>query len=315
MWEIMEEKEKMKFGKYSVEISNRDKVFFPNSKYTKGDLIDYYEKISELMIPYMKDRPISMLRFPDGINDKQFYQKDAPDYFPDWIEVKRVKKQDGGSTNYVICSNTATLVYLANQACITPHIWLSKKDKLDYPDRMIFDLDPSDNDFSKVKSVAGKLKKFLEKDLNLPVYLMTTGSRGLHVVIPLERSSNFDEVRDFARTVAKHLEAENPEEITTATHINKRGNKLYMDTARNGFGQTSVAPYAIRPIEGAPVATPIDWEELENPALTPQTYNIKNIFLRLEKKTDSWRDINRHSVSITSARKKIAEIMKQSNKS
>ncbi|MCJ7756725.1 MAG: non-homologous end-joining DNA ligase [Gillisia sp.] len=307
----MEEKEEKKFGKYSVEISNRDKIFFPNSKYTKGDLIDYYEKIAELMIPYMKNRPISMLRLPDGIDDKQFYQKDTPDYFPDWIEVKQVKKQKGGTTNYVICNNTATLVYLANQACITPHIWLSKKDKLDYPDRMIFDLDPSDNDFSKVKSVAKKLKKFLEKDLDLPVYLMTTGSRGLHVVIPLERSSNFDEVRDFAQTIAKHLEAENPEEITTATQINKRGNKLYIDTARNGFGQTSVAPYAIRPIEGAPVATPIDWEELGNSSLTSQTYNIKNIFLKLGKKPDPWKSMDRHSVSITSARKKLDEISKQ----
>jgi len=307
----MEEKEKIKFGKYSVEISNRNKVFFPNSKYTKGDLIDYYEKIADLMIPHLKDRPISMLRFPNGINDKQFYQKDTPDYFPDWIEVKQVKKQKGGTTNYVICNNTATLVSLANQSCITPHIWLSKKDKLDYPDKMIFDLDPSDNDFSKVKSVAEKLKKFLEKDLNLPVYLMTTGSRGLHLVIPLERSSNFDEVRDFAQTTAKHLEAENPEEITTATQINKRGNKLYIDTARNGFGQTSVAPYAIRAIEEAPVATPIDWEELGNPSLTAQTYNIKNIFLRLGKKSNPWKNMERHSVSITSARKKLDEFIKQ----
>ncbi|WP_372920265.1 non-homologous end-joining DNA ligase [Salegentibacter sp.] len=306
----MEEKEKRKFGKYSVEISNRDKVFFPKSKYTKEDLLDYYEKISDIMIPHMKDRPVSMLRFPDGINKKQFYQKDAPDYFPNWIEVKQVKKQDGGTTNYVICNDTATLVYLANQACITPHIWLSKKDKLDYPDRMIFDLDPSDDDFSKVKLVAEKLKFFLEKDLNLPVFLMTTGSRGLHVVVPLERSSNFDEVRDFAQISAKHLEDENPEEITTATQINKRRSKLYIDTARNGFAQTSVAPYSIRPIEGAPVATPIDWEELENASLTPQTYNIKNIFLRLGKKSDPWSDINRHSVSITSAREKLAKIIK-----
>jgi len=307
----MEEKEKMKFGKYTVEVSNRDKVFFPKSKYTKGDLIDYYEKISDIMIPHMKDRPISMLRFPDGINNKQFYQKDTPDYFPDWIEVKHVKKQEGGTTNYVICNNTATLVYLANQACITPHIWLSKKDKLDYPDRMIFDLDPSDDDFSKVKSVSEKLKKLLKKDLDLPVYLMTTGSRGLHVVVPLERSSNFDEVREFAQTIAKYLETENPEEITTATQINKRGNKLYIDTARNGFGQTSVTPYAIRPLEGAPVATPIDWEELGNSSLTSQTYNLKNIFLRLGQKSDPWKDINKHSVSITPARKKLDEIMKE----
>lgn len=211
------------------------------------------------------------------------------------------------------CNNTATLVYLANQACITPYIWLSKKDKLDYPDRMIFDLDPSDNDFSKVKSVAEKLKKFLEKDLDSPVYLMTTGSRGLHVVIPLERSSNFDELRDFAQKSAKYLEAENPDEITTATQINKRGNKLYIDTARNGFGQTSVTPYAVRPIEGAPVATSIDWEELENSVLTPQTYNIKNIFLSLGQKSDPWRDINRHLASITSARKKLAKIIKCNN--
>lgn len=306
----MEVEEKMKIGKFSVDISHRDKIFFPNSKYSKGDLIDYYAKISEIMIPYMKDRPISMLRFPDGIKAKQFYQKDTPDYFPDWIEVELVKKQDGGTTKYVICNKAATLIYLANQACITPHIWLSKRDKLDFPDRLIFDLDPSDNNFSKVKSVAVKLKKFLEKDLDLPVFLMTTGSRGLHLVTPLNRRSNFDSVRDFAQKIAKHLEFENPEEITTAAHINKRGNKLYIDTARNGFGQTSVAPYAIRPIEGAPVATPITWEELENIDLTAQTYSIENIFLRMEKIPDPWKDINKHSASLTSASKKLAGIIK-----
>ena len=153
------------FGNKSFEVSNLDKVFFPEEGYTKGDLIEYYEKISDTIIPYMKDRPVTMIRFPNGIEDKRFYQKDAPDYFPEWIETKAIKKQEGGKTNYVICNDKATLVYLANQACITPHIWLSRKDKIDYPDRMIFDLDPSKDDFSEVKTAAKKIRKLLEDEL------------------------------------------------------------------------------------------------------------------------------------------------------
>ncbi|MDT0691488.1 non-homologous end-joining DNA ligase [Salegentibacter sp. F188] len=264
-------------GEHQFGISSRDKVYFPKSGVTKGEIIDYYEKISEVMLPHLQDRPITMLRFPNGIEDQKFFQKDAPDYFPEWIETLEIEKQEGGTTNYVICNNTATLVYLANQACITPHIWLSKKDKPEYPDRMIFDLDPSRDDFSEVKTAAKRISSLLEKQLKLPVFLMTTGSKGLHIVVPLKPEENFDEVRDFAQEIAGYLEGQFPEDYTTAIRKNKRENKIFLDVARNGFGQTTVAPYAVRPIEGAPIATPIDWDEL-NSLDSAQKYNLKNIF-------------------------------------
>ena len=296
----------MKVEKYSFEVSKRDKVFFPKKKYTKGDLMDYYEEISETMIPHIKDRPVTMIRFPHGIKDIQFYQKEAPDYFPDWIELKEVEKKEGGTTNYIICNNKATLVYLASQACITPHIWLSKKDKLEYPDRMIFDLDPSDNDFSKVKSVAKKLKNLLNNELGLPVYLMTTGSRGIHVVVPLQRNKTFDEVRAFSQSIAHYLENKNSEEITTAQRKDKRGTKLFIDTTRNAYGQTTVAPYGVRPKEGAPVATPINWDELTS-LHSSQYYNMKNIFKRLAHKDDPWKNMNQYAATINTAMRKLHE--------
>lgn len=298
----------MKIVNFKFEVNNRDKVFFPDKKYTKGDLMDYYEKISETIIPHIKNRPITMIRFPNGIADKQFYQKDAPDYFPDWITLKKIKKKDDASTNYVICNNKATLVYLASQACITPHIWLSKIDKLDYPDRMIFDLDPSEDDFLKVKSVAKKLKNLLNDTLNLPNYLMTTGSRGLHIVVPLQQKEKFDEVRSFAQSVAQYLEQCNAEEITTALRKNKRGNKIFIDTSRNAFGQTVVAPYGVRPKNGAPVATPLNWDEMDDPSLnSSQVYNMKNIFKRLERKIDPWKHINKDATTLNAAKKKLLE--------
>ncbi len=299
------------FGNKSFEVSNLDKVFFPEEEFTKGDLIDYYERISDTIIPYMKDRPVTMIRFPNGIEDKRFYQKDAPDYFPEWIETKAIKKQEGGKTNYVICNDKATLVYLANQACITPHIWLSRKDKIDYPDRMIFDLDPSKDDFNEVKIAAKKIRKLLEDELGLPVFIMTTGSRGLHVVVPLKRTKTFDEVRQFAQKAARYLENQYPDEMTTAARKNKREDKLFLDVARNAFGQTGVTPYAVRPIKGAPVATPLDWEELGRSSLSPQSYNIKNIFRRLASKEDPWKNLDASAVSLTSAIKELDKIFKE----
>ena len=304
-------REEKKFGQHSFEVSNLDKVFYPKEGYTKGDLIKYYEKIADTILPYMKDRPVTMIRFPNGIEDKQFYQKDAPDYFPDWIETESIAKQEGGKTNYVICNKKATLVYLANQACITPHIWLSRKDKLDYPDRLIFDLDPSRENFSEVKSAARKIRKLLGDELGLPVFVMTTGSRGLHVVVPLKRSLKFDEVRSFAQKAARYLEKLYPEVMTTAARKEKRENKLFLDVARNAFGQTAVTPYAVRPIEGAPVATPLEWEELGRSSLSAQTYNIKNIFRRLAAKEDPWKDIDSSATDLSSATRKLDKIFKE----
>ncbi|MCG9970508.1 non-homologous end-joining DNA ligase [Christiangramia crocea] len=303
--------EEKKFGSHSFEVSNLDKVFFPKEGYTKGDLIDYYEKIADTMLPYIKNRPLTMIRFPNGIEDKQFYQKDAPDYFPAWIKTKAIEKQEGGTTNYVVCNDKATLVYLANQACITPHIWLSRQDRLDFPDRMIIDLDPSHDDFGEVKDAAKKIRELLGEELGLPLYLMTTGSRGLHIVVPMKRTRDFDEVRKFAQKAARFLEQEYPDTMTTAARKNKRGDKLFLDVGRNAFGQTGVAPYSVRPINGAPVATPLDWDELDRSSLSAQSYNIKNIFNRLGSKEDPWKDMDASAVSLTAARKELNNIFKE----
>lgn len=298
------------FGDHSFEVSNLDKVFFPKEGYTKGDLIEYYEKISDTILPYLKDRPLTMIRFPNGIDDKRFYQKDEPDYFPKWIKTKSVSKKEGGKTNYVVCNDKETLVYLANQACVTPHIWLSKIDKIEKPDRLIFDLDPSNGDFSEVKTAAKQVKKLLEDELGLLVFVMTTGSRGLHVVAPIKPKKTFDEVREFAQEAAKYLESQHPDTMTTAVRKNKREDKLFLDVARNGKGQTAVTPYAVRPIEGAPVATPLDWDELDKSSLSAQTYNIKNIFRRLGSKGDPWKDIDEQAKDLDSAIKKLEELKK-----
>ncbi len=299
--------EERKYGNRKFSVSNTDKMFFPKEKYTKGDLIDYYEKIAPVMLPYIKDRLITMVRFPDGIKGKQFYQKGAPDYFPKWIKTKEIENRDGSTTNYVIANDQPTLVYLANQASVTPHIWLSKRDKPEKPDRMIIDLDPEADDFEKVKTTAIKFRKILEEDLGLPTFIMTTGSRGLHITIPLKRTRTFDQVRDFAQKVADLVEKQNPELVTTAARKNKRENKIYLDVGRNAFGQTGVTPYAVRPIEGAPVAAPLKWEELDELA-SAREYNIKTIFKKLEKTGDPWENMEDFTVSLTQAEKKLGKL-------
>jgi bifunctional non-homologous end joining protein LigD len=298
------------FGKYTVETSNEDKVFFPGEGITKGDLIEYYREIAEMMLPFMKDRLVVMHRFPDGINEDGFYHKDTPDFFPEWIRTKTVSKEDGGRVKHVICDNAATLVYLANQGCITPHTWLSRADKLHHPDQMIFDLDPSSDNFAPVRSAAKLLRKLFD-ELELVSFVKTTGSRGLHVLVPLDRSAKFDTVRAFARDVAKLLAHRHPRDLTTEARKNKRRGRLYLDTARNSYAQTAAPPYAVRPKPTAPVATPLDWDELNDSKLGPQTYHIGNIFKRLARKENPWRDLKRHTTSLDRARNRLNEMLEE----
>lgn len=283
--------------KRNVDKTNENRVLFPKSGITKGDLINYYEKIAPTMLPYMKNRLISMQRFPGGIDQEGFYQKDASEYFPKWIKRVSVKKQDGGRVNYVVCNNAATLVYLANQACITNHIWLSRIDKLEIPDRMIFDLDPSECNFTKIRQGALILKKYLE-DLGLCAFAMTTGSKGIHVVVPLKRKYSFDTVRQFAKNIAETLVNKYPERFTLEMHKQKRGKHIFIDYLRNAFGQTGVAPYSVRAKEKAPVATPLFWKEVSDAKLTATKYTIKNIFKRLDEVGDPWEKIDKHACSI-----------------
>lgn len=289
-----------------VKITRPGKVLFPEDSITKQDLVDYYRKIAPWILPQLQERPLTLERFPDGIGGARIIQKSAGRYFPRWIETVTVAKA-GGSVRHVVCDDEATLVYLVNLACITPHIWLSRIDKRDYPDQMVFDLDPSGKSFAPVADTAKATRDLLE-ELELPVYVKTTGSRGLHVVVPLKREQDFDSVRGFARQVAELLVKQSPGERTLEQRKEKRGERVFLDINRNAYAQTIAPAYAVRPRPRAPISTPIDWRELEDKTLRPDGVTIRDIFQRLEKKKDPWKDFRASAASLKKAAQKLARI-------
>jgi bifunctional non-homologous end joining protein LigD len=295
-----------RYGSHTVKISHPEKVLFPESGITKGDLIDYYERIADIMLPHVRDRVVAMHRFPDGIAGEAFYQKEVPDYFPDWIDRINVKKE-GGSLEQLMINNPETLVYLANQACITPHIWPALADRLHYPDRVIFDFDPSNGAFGHIREGA-KLVRDLLESVGLKAFVMTTGSRGLHIVAPLDRKADFDTVRNFARQVAEWTVSRQPERFTIEQRKEKRGERVFVDYLRNSYAQHGVAPYAVRAKPGAPVATPLDWDELGKRGLHPRKYTLRNLFKRLADRDDPWKEIKRYPGSVTRAEHEFAAL-------
>lgn len=280
-----------------VEITNEDKILFPKDKITKGDLIAYYETVASRMIPLIKDRPISMKRYPDGIKKEGFFQKEISKYFPDWIKSKAVERKEKSSIKMVVCNDKDTLRYLANQACITPHIWQSTIKDLKKPNRIIFDLDPPGKDFSRVIEGAKYLREVLKDDFKLTSYVMTTGSKGLHVVVPLKPLYSFEEVRAFAKKVGQVLAQEEPSLYTLNPRKSGRTKKIFIDYLRNGYAQTAVAPYAVRALDGAPVAMPLSWNELTS-RLTPRSFTLKSIKRRLAK-VDPWKGMRPQSLKIS----------------
>lgn len=282
-----------------IEITNPDKILFPNDKISKINFIEYYKNIGPIMVPYMKYRPIAMHRYPDGISHEGFYHKDTPEHFANWIKTFPVKSESQNKiVNYVVVNNIATLVYIANFGCITPHLWLSKIDKLRFPDRMIFDFDPADEKSFKI--ICKKVKEMgkVLKKLKLNPFIMTTGSRGLHIWVPIIRKYEFDIVREYASKIADYLVETDPDNLTTEIRKDKRGKRIFIDFLRNSYSATAVAPYSIRAKNGAPIATPLFWEELDDPKLTAQKYNIYNIFQRLQKKGDPWENMNKYARSL-----------------
>lgn len=260
-----------------VEISNSDKVIFPQKKITKGDMVSYYERIAPLMLPFLKDRPLTLQRFPSGINESGFYQKNAADYFPDFIETIEVETEEGTNTQ-IICNDAKSLVYLANQGTVVFHTWLSRKDKLREPDKVIFDLDPPDNSFEQVKKAALLMRDFLQEK-GIDPSLMTSGKSGLHLYYPKRRGKDFDAVKEEVRSMAEEAASQHPDLLTTKIRKDQREGKIFVDYLRNAYAQTAVCPYSLRANEGAGVATPIDWQELSK-LKSSFHYNIENIFRR-----------------------------------
>ena len=278
-----------------VSFTHTDKVYFPDPGITKGEFIEYHDRIADVMLPHMEGRPLSMHRFPDGIDGGDFFQQNASDYFPEWIDTAEVPKREGGIARHVVCNTKDTLLYLANQGCITPHIWLSRVDHLERPDRMIYDLDPPHDEegFELAVKAAKLIRKKLEERYSFVPFVMTTGSAGLHVIVPIHPDLDFDTIRERAVELAEDIARDNPGFATTEIRKEKRKGKVFLDTVRNSYGQTTVAPYSVRPLPGAPVATPLSWDELDKPGLTPRSYTIGNIFRRLAQKEDPWKDFDR----------------------
>jgi len=292
----------------SFEMSNPQKVLFPDSGITKADLADHYHRVASHMLRHIKGRPLAMERFPDGVQKPGFLQKNVPEHFPGWVARVKVDKA-GGTLMQATADDTETLVYLANEACITPHVWLSRTPRLRRPDRLVFDLDPSPGTgFNEVREAAHLVGR-LVSELGLEPFAMTTGSRGLHLWVPLRPRPGFDEVRRFARDAAGVLVRRHPEALTIEQRKARRGARVLIDVMRNAYAQTAVAPYAARALAGAPVATPLHWRELSGRSLAPDRFTIATIPRRLISGGDPWAQMSRHARDLRAPRRRLDELL------
>jgi bifunctional non-homologous end joining protein LigD len=293
----------------TVAISHPDKVLFPRDGFTKGELAAYYANVAEWMLPHIAGRPLSLQRFPAGIGQRGFFHKDVPDYFPDWVRRVEAAKH-GGSVTHAIASDARTLVYLANQNTITPHVWLSRADRLDRPDRIVVDLDPAPgSDFADVRRAARSAGELM-REIGLEPFAQVTGSKGIHVWTPIQRRAGFDQVGEFADEVAELLAAREPDALTTEFRKAQRGGRILVDVLRNRYAQTVVPPYAVRPLEGAPVATPIEWEELSDSKLRPDGWTVETVLGRLEKSGDPWSEIGSQARGLSTPRKRLRALLR-----
>jgi bifunctional non-homologous end joining protein LigD len=265
-----------------VAFSNTKKVFWPAEGYTKGDLIEYYRAISPWLLPYLKNRPLVLTRFPDGIDGKSFYQKDAPEFVPDWVRTEAIwSEETQRNIRYFVCDDLDTLLYVANMGSIPLHIWASRVGSLELPDWCVIDLDPKEAPFSDVIQVAQVLHRICD-ETGLPNYVKTTGKTGLHILLPLGRQFTYEQSRTLGELLARLVLRERSDIATITRHVTKRGDKVYLDYLQNRHGQTIVAPFSVRPLPGATISMPLEWNEV-NDTLDPKDFTIRNGVDRMQK--------------------------------
>jgi bifunctional non-homologous end joining protein LigD len=274
-----------------LDFTNVKKIFWPDDGYTKGDLIDYYRTISPWMLPYLADRPVVLTRYPDGIAGKSFFQKDAPGFVPEWIRTERMwSEQAQREIDYFVCDNEASLLYLINMGTIPLHVWASRTSEIDRPDWCVLDLDPKDAPFSDVIRVAQTTHALCE-EIGLPNLVKTSGSSGLHVLIPLGGQCSYEEARSLGELLARLITTELPEISTITRQVSRRGGKVYVDYLQIGAGRLIVAPFSVRPLPGAPVSMPLRWSEVK-PGLDIRSFTIKTAPARMHKlKRDPLREV------------------------
>jgi bifunctional non-homologous end joining protein LigD len=274
-----------------IQFTNLDKIFWPEEGYTKGDLIEYYRSVGPWILPYLADRPVVLTRYPDGVNGKSFFQKDAPGFVPDWIRTERMwSEQAERDIDYFVCEDEAGLLYLANLGTIPLHVWASRTSSIDRPDWCVLDLDPKGAPFGDVVRVAHTTHALCE-EIGLPNFVKTSGSSGLHVLIPLGGQLRYDEARSLGELIARVIVAELPDITTLVRQISRREGKVYIDYLQIGAGRLLVAPFSVRALPGAPVSMPLRWSEV-NSKLDIRSYTIQNAVARMRKlKRDPLRDV------------------------
>ncbi|HEY0476192.1 MAG TPA: non-homologous end-joining DNA ligase [Kofleriaceae bacterium] len=293
------------FGDVTVACSNVDRVVFPADGITKGELLAYYREVAELMVPELRGRPLSVVRYTKGIDRGGFFQKHYQKHFPAWLD--HVEAGTRTRVDYPIADRAAAVVYLANQGAIEFHVWTSRKDALDRPDLLVFDLDPPDGRFDLVRRAAVALHELLER-LGLPAFVKVTGSKGLHVVVPLDDHASFDEVGALATRIGSRLCRQHPDELTMEFYKKDRRGRLFVDVMRNAISATVVAPYSLRGRPGAPVAAPIEWREVEDPALRADGIRLRELRARLDHQGDPWHGLRARAGSVAGAMRTLADM-------
>ena len=283
-----------RFDAITVTCSNVDRVVFPDAKITKGEVIAYYASVAAVMLPELTGRPLTLERFTKGIEQGGFFQKHAQKHFPPWID--RVTLGSKTRVSYPICDTAAGLVYFANQGAIALHVWTSRRAAPGHPDQIVFDLDPPDGRFDLVRRTASLLRALLG-ELALPAFVKTTGSKGLHVISPLDGAATFEEVNTLCHRIAALVCKRHPDEITTEFYKKDRKGRLFLDTMRNAPGATVVAPYSLRGRPGAPVSAPIEWSEVDE--VQPDGIRLRDVGARLAN--DPWRALRAIEGSVAAA--------------
>jgi len=276
----------MEVGGHKVMVTHLDKVYWPKDGYTKGEMIAYYRDVAAVMLPYLKDRPLSLNRFPGGIAEKNFYQKDV-EQAPTWATIVPIESESRGEViRFLVGQDEATLVYVANLGSIEIHPWNSRTGNLENPDYLVVDLDPAEQGFDEVMEVARTTQAVLQA-IGAEAFVKTSGATGLHVYVPLGAKYDYEQARTFGRLVGHVIHARHPGNTSLERVPGARKGKMYVDVYQNRRGQTLAAPYSIRPRDGAPVSTPLRWEELES-GLTPSRFTIKTMRERLARVGDLW---------------------------
>ncbi|HEY3495948.1 MAG TPA: non-homologous end-joining DNA ligase [Polyangiaceae bacterium] len=277
-------------------ITHPDKVMFPDDGITKGELARYYEAVAPLMLPHLAGRPVTMERYPAGIAKKGFIQKDVSKGYPEWLERVEVPKKDGSSFHPLV-GDARALAWIANQNCITPHVWAARVPELFHPDLCVFDLDPSLEDAAALRDAALAVRALLD-ELGLPSWVKTSGSKGFHIVVPLDRSADFEVVSRFAHGAGALLVKRRPDLVTQEFIKADRAGRILIDTGRNHYGATFAAAYAVRPRATAPVSAPCTWQELESLAVGPRTFTLRGMPARVAAVSDLWAELHQSAVAL-----------------